>query len=84
MTHPNSVIVDDRRDGDRILVAETPIPRLGRHEVDELYSAIVGAAMAAGVCVLAGTKHYLAHIGNQVRETRPASERVLATCGNAG
>lgn len=56
MVHPNAVMVEDRRDGDRTLMTETAIPNLGRHEVDELYSAIVGAALSAGVCVLAGTQ----------------------------
>lgn len=56
MAHANAVVMDDRRDGKRVLLVETPIPSLGRHEVDELYSAIVGAAMFAGVCVLAGTQ----------------------------
>jgi 1-phosphofructokinase len=56
MTHGNAVHVDDRR-GDQIdRIAETRIPTLDRHEVDELYSAIVGASMRAGVCVLAGTQ----------------------------
>lgn len=56
MTHGNAVHVDDRR-GDQIeRVAESRIPTLDRHEVDELYSAIVGASMRAGVCVLAGTQ----------------------------
>ncbi len=56
MAHPNSVVVDDRRAAERVLVARTEIPTMGRHEVDELYSAIVGAALSAGVCVLAGTQ----------------------------
>lgn len=56
MVHANSVVVDDRRGSDRTRLAESPIPKLGRHEVDELYSATVGAAMTAGVCVLAGTQ----------------------------
>ncbi|MGB0113692.1 MAG: PfkB family carbohydrate kinase [Ilumatobacteraceae bacterium] len=56
MTHANAVHVDDRRDAQITRVAETRIPALDRHEVDELYSAIVGASMRAGVCVLAGTQ----------------------------
>lgn len=56
MAHGNAVQVDDRRNGRIERIAETPIPSLDRHEVDELYSAIVGAAMRAGVCVLAGTQ----------------------------
>jgi 1-phosphofructokinase len=53
---PNAVHVDDRRAGDPERIAETSIEPLGRHEVDELYSAVVGAAMRAGVCVIAGTQ----------------------------
>lgn len=56
MVHANGVVLDDRRNGTRTLIAETSVPTLGRHEVDELYSAIVGAAIAAGACVLAGTQ----------------------------
>ena len=56
MTHGNAVHVDDRRGEQIDRVAETRIPTLDRHEVDELYSAIVGASMRAGVCVLAGTQ----------------------------
>lgn len=53
---PNSVIIDDRRSGDHVEVAATEVPSLGRHEVDELYSAVVGAAIRAGVCLIAGTQ----------------------------
>ena len=56
MTHGNAVHVDDRRGEQIERVGETRIPTLDRHEVDELYSAIVGASMRAGVCVLAGTQ----------------------------
>jgi 1-phosphofructokinase len=56
MTHGNAVHVDDRRGDEVERLAETTIPGLDRHEIDELYSAIVGAAMRAGVCVLAGTQ----------------------------
>jgi 1-phosphofructokinase len=56
MAHGNAVHIDDRR-GERLeRLGETRIPSLGRHEIDELYSAIVGASMRAGVCVLAGTQ----------------------------
>ena len=56
MTHGNAVHVDDRRGSEIERMAETRIPTLDRHEVDELYSAILGASMRAGVCVLAGTQ----------------------------
>jgi 1-phosphofructokinase len=52
---PNAVVIDDRR-GERVEVARTAVPPFGRHEVDEIYSAVVGSAMQAGVCVIAGTQ----------------------------
>lgn len=48
--------VHDRRGGERAVLAETEQPPLDRHELDELYSLTLGAAMEAGVCVLAGSR----------------------------
>ncbi len=48
--------VHDRRDGDRDVVVETEQPPLDRHELDELYSITLGAAIETGVCVLAGSR----------------------------
>jgi 1-phosphofructokinase len=56
MSKPNCVIIEDRRCRHRVRLVETAVPSLGRHEVDELYSSIVGAAMSTGVCVLTGTQ----------------------------
>ncbi len=56
MVNPNSVVIEDRRDGGRHVVATTEHPQLGRHDVDEIYSTTIGAALSAGVCVLAGTQ----------------------------
>jgi 1-phosphofructokinase len=46
--------VHDRRSGDRICVAETPPAALSRHELDELYGAVLVGALEAAVCVLGG------------------------------
>ncbi len=46
--------VHDRRDGDRIVVAEVPPQALSRHELDELYGAAVVTALELPVCVLGG------------------------------
>jgi 1-phosphofructokinase len=46
--------VHDRRDGDRIVVAEVPPQALSRHELDELYGAAVVTALEQPVCVLGG------------------------------
>jgi 1-phosphofructokinase len=53
--------VHDRTGGERHVIAATDPPPLGRHEADELYTAVLEVAARADVCVLCG----------------PASERVL-------
>jgi 1-phosphofructokinase len=53
---PNGTVVEDRRGSDRRVLATTPIPTLGRHEIDELYSAVIGQSVKAGVCVIAGAQ----------------------------
>ncbi|MEA2685047.1 MAG: 1-phosphofructokinase [Actinomycetota bacterium] len=51
----NPAYVHDRRGGDREPVAETtPVP-LARHEVDDLYGAMLVEGLEADVCVLGGT-----------------------------
>jgi 1-phosphofructokinase len=50
----NGAYVHDRRDGDRVTVAETPPDPLGRHELDDLYGASLVAGLEAQVAVLAG------------------------------
>ncbi len=57
MAGTNGVHVQDRRDGEGFAVVETEQPPLDRHELDDLYTATVGAALEAGVCVLTGVPH---------------------------
>ncbi|HWC12589.1 MAG TPA: PfkB family carbohydrate kinase [Acidimicrobiales bacterium] len=52
---PNAAYVHDRRSGERDVVAEMDPPSLSRHEVDELYGAVILEALEADVCVLTGT-----------------------------
>lgn len=52
----NSTVIEDRRNGSRHTVATAPVPTLGRHEIDELYSNVVGQSVKAGVCVIAGAQ----------------------------
>lgn len=51
---PSGSYVDDRRGGERDRIVEVNPYPLGRHVLDELYSTFLGAALEAGVCVLAG------------------------------
>jgi 1-phosphofructokinase len=50
----NGVYVHDRREGDRITVAETPPDPLGRHEIDDLYGAALLGGLESSVAVLGG------------------------------
>lgn len=55
-TQPNAVMVEDRRTPERRTISAGDVPVLGRHEIDELYSATIGASVRARVCVLAGSQ----------------------------
>ena len=46
--------VHDRRSGERVAVAELPGDPLSRHDLDELYAAVLREAMAAHAIVLSG------------------------------
>jgi 1-phosphofructokinase len=50
----NGAYVHDRRSGERVQLAEMPVPPLSRHAVDELYGAMLSEALDATVCVLGG------------------------------
>ncbi len=51
----NAAYVHDRRSGEREVVAEMIPAPMSRHEVDQLYGAVVLEALEAEVCVLSGT-----------------------------
>jgi 1-phosphofructokinase len=46
--------VQDRRGGDRDLIAETTLSRLDRHAVDESYGKFLDHALSAGMAVITG------------------------------
>jgi 1-phosphofructokinase len=55
MRASNPTWIHDRRDGEREPLWEGPAFQLGRHEIDELFSATLARGLACGVCVVAGT-----------------------------
>lgn len=57
----NAAWIHDRREGERQPLWESEPATLGRHELDELYSRTLADAMAAGVCLLAGS-HEADHV----------------------
>jgi len=52
---PTAMYVHDRRGGERKELLSTPEPYLGRHEFDELYTAMLGAALDSDIAVVTGT-----------------------------
>jgi 1-phosphofructokinase len=50
----NGGYVHDRRTGERQTLAAMPSAKLSRHELDDLYDAVLMAGLAAGVAVLTG------------------------------
>jgi 1-phosphofructokinase len=51
----NGGYVHDRRGGDRVELVDVPPSALSRHELDELYSITMAAALSAGTCIVAGS-----------------------------
>jgi 1-phosphofructokinase len=51
----NGGYVHDRRGRDRVQLVDVPPSPLSRHELDELYSVTMAAALSTGTCILAGS-----------------------------
>ncbi|HEU4319627.1 MAG TPA: PfkB family carbohydrate kinase [Acidimicrobiia bacterium] len=49
-----STIIQDRRTGERVPIAESPTADLARHEIDDVYGRFLDRALAASVCVVTG------------------------------
>lgn len=50
----SQTLIQDRRSGDRKLIAESPAVSLARHEVDDVYGRFLDRALASSVCVITG------------------------------
>jgi 1-phosphofructokinase len=46
--------VHDRREGERVEIADHPGQPLARHDIDELYGLALAEGLRAGICVLSG------------------------------
>jgi 1-phosphofructokinase len=66
MTDANPMWFHDRRDGERVTLWESPPFTVGRHELDELYSATLARGLECGTCVVAGTHEGVAEIDSAV------------------
>lgn len=57
MAGANGTFVHDRREDQRIMIAESPSAELSRHEIDELYDSMLIAGLEAEVTVLTGPRN---------------------------
>jgi 1-phosphofructokinase len=54
ISQSSQTIIQDRRSGERTLIAEPPAANLARHEVDDVYGRFLDRALASSVCVVTG------------------------------
>ena len=54
MDSPSPATVQDRRSGDREMLAETPMPSLDRHALDDVYSRFLDHALTSRLAVVTG------------------------------
>lgn len=54
VTGESPAYVHDRRSGKREQIAQSRLPTLGRHELDDLYGAVLSYASTSGHCIVTG------------------------------
>lgn len=54
IAHRSPVVINDRRSGDREIIADSPAVTLERHEIDDLYGRLLDRAMMSALCVVTG------------------------------
>lgn len=54
VTHDTPTVVQDRRFGDREVVASSPSIQLARHETDDVYGRVLDRSLTSTVCVVTG------------------------------
>lgn len=64
---PTSIIISDRRSGDREIWAESPKQALERHELDDAYGRLLDHALGSTICVITGQPHEIVPPGTYRR-----------------
>ena len=54
IAYRSPVIVNDRRSGERVAIANSPSVTLERHEIDDMYGRLLEKALASELCVVTG------------------------------
>jgi 1-phosphofructokinase len=54
IAHRSPVVINDRRTGEREVIADSPTVSMERHEIDDMYGRFLDRAIASGLCVITG------------------------------
>jgi 1-phosphofructokinase len=54
VAHRSHVVINDRRSGERVTIADSPTIVLERHEMDDVYNRFLDKALGADLCVVTG------------------------------
>jgi len=54
VAHRSPVVINDRRSGERVTIADSPTISLERHETDDVYGRFLEKALACGLSVVTG------------------------------
>lgn len=54
VAHRSPVVINDRRSGERVTIADSPTIQLERHEIDDLYGRFLEKALTSRLCVITG------------------------------
>lgn len=54
VAHRSPVVVNDRRSGERVTIADSPTISLERHEMDDVYGRFLEKSLASGLSVVTG------------------------------
>lgn len=63
IAHRSPVVINDRRSGQREVIANSPTVSLERHEIDDLYGRFLERSLSAGLCVVTGQSEEILPIG---------------------
>jgi len=54
IAYRSPVVINDRRSGERVTIADSPAVTLERHEIDDIYGRFLDRALASSLCVVTG------------------------------
>ena len=72
VAYRSPVVINDRRSGERVAIADSPTIQLERHETDDLYGRFLDKALTSNLCVVTGQseeivpRHFYNRLGHDL------------------